>query len=130
MSSYKSPDLQERQSNASAAKKAMLEQFRAASHDPAVAKRRAARRAVNEARSVRVGQREAANREREAELVKQTAHAHELTLQAQREAAEVEARIATEMAQREASLQAEQKVARDVRYAARKAAKKERRRGY
>jgi hypothetical protein len=69
MSSYKSPDLQERQSNASAAKKVMLEQFRAASHDPAVAKRRAARKAVNEARSVRVGQREAANREREAELV-------------------------------------------------------------
>ena len=60
MSSYKEPDLQGRQSNAAAAKKAMLERFRAASHDPGVARRRAAREVVNEARSVRVSQREAA----------------------------------------------------------------------
>ena len=34
MSSYKGPDLQQRQSNAAAAKKAMLEKFRAASETP------------------------------------------------------------------------------------------------
>jgi hypothetical protein len=130
MSSYKGPDLQQRQSNAAAAKKAMLEKFRAASEDPAVAKRHATRVAVNKARLVRIAEREAAKRVREAELAEQAARAAENVLQAQREAKRVEALIAAEKAEREASLEAEQKAARDARYAARKAAKKERRRGY
>jgi hypothetical protein len=69
MSSYKDPDLQQRQRDAAAAKKATLEKFRAASDDPAVAMRHATRMAMNEARSVRIAEREAAKRAREAELI-------------------------------------------------------------
>ena len=39
MSSYKDHDFQQRQTNASTAKKAMLEKFRTASEDPSVAER-------------------------------------------------------------------------------------------
>ena len=123
MSGYKDFDLQQRLSDAAAAKKATLEKFRAAFEDPAVATRRAARVAVNEARLLRIAKREAAKRAREAELA-------ELALRAQREAEKIEALLAAQNAEREASLKAEQKAARDARYAARKAAKKERRRGY
>jgi hypothetical protein len=130
MSSYKGLDPEQRQSNAAAVKKAMLERFRAASEDPAVAKRQAARAAMNEARLVRVAEREAAKRVHKAELAEQAARAADLVLQAEREAEIVEARVAAEKAEHAASLEAEQKAARDVRYAARKAAKKERRRGY
>ena len=130
MSSYKDPDLQQRQNDAAAAKKAALEKFRAASEDPAVATRHATRVAVNEARLVRIGEREAAKRAREAELAEQATRAAEFAAQAQREAEKAGALIAAEEAEREASVKAEQKVARDARYAARKAAKKERRRGY
>ena len=49
MSSFKGPDLQQRQTNAAEAKKAMLEKFRAASEDPAVAKRQETRAATNQA---------------------------------------------------------------------------------
>ena len=100
-----------------------MEKFRAASEDPAVATRRAARVAANEARLLRIAEREVAKRAREAELA-------ELALQTQREAEKIEALLAAQKAEREASLKAEQKAARDARYAARKAAKKERRRGY
>ena len=130
MSSYKDPDLQQRQSDVAAAKKATLEKFRAASDDPAVATRHATRVAVNEARLVRIGEREAAKRAREAELAEQATRAAEFAAQALREAEKAAALVAAEEAEREASLKAEQKVARDARYAARKAAKKERRRGY
>jgi hypothetical protein len=131
MSSYKDPDLQRRQSDAAAAKKATLEKFRAASVDPAVAAmRHATRVAVNEARLVRIAEREAAKRAREAELAEQATRAAKLALQAQREAEEVEALVAAEKAERETLLAAEQKATRDARYAARKAAKKVRRRGY
>ena len=123
MSGYKDFDLQQRLSDAASAKKATLEKFRAASEDPADATRRAARVAANEARLLRIAEREAAKRAREAELA-------ELALQAQREAEKIEALLAAQKAEREASLKAEQKAARDARYAARKAAKKERRRGY
>ena len=57
MSSFRDPDHQERLTNASAAKKAMLEKFRAASDDPAIAERQAARAAVNTARLARVAAR-------------------------------------------------------------------------
>jgi hypothetical protein len=130
MNSYKGLDPQQRQSNAAAAKKAMLEKFRAAAEHPAVAKRDAARVAVNEARLFRSAEREAAKKARQVELDEQAAHAAELALQAEREAVRVEADTAAEKAEREASLEAEQKAARDARYAARKAAKKVRRRGY
>src|SRR5580704_3953260 len=116
MSSYKDPDLQRRQSDAAAAKKAALEKFRAASDDPDVATRHAARVAVNEARLVRIAEREAAKRVREAELAEQAIRAAELASQAQREAEKVEALVVAEKAEREALLAVEQKAARDVRY--------------
>ena len=130
MSSYKDPDLQQRQRDAAAAKKATLEKFRAASDDPAVAIRHANRVAMNEARSVRIAEREAAKRAREAELAEQAARGAELALQAHRERLDFLCFALAEKAEREALVAAEQKVARDARYAARKAAKKERRRGY
>jgi len=82
MSSYKEPDLEERQSTTAKAKKAMLENFRAAAEDPAVAKRQAARVAVNEARLARIAEREAAKRVQMAELAEQTARTAGLLLQA------------------------------------------------
>jgi hypothetical protein len=84
---------------------------------------------VNEARLVRIAEREAATQVRNAEMAEQAAHAAELLSQAQREAKKVEALSAAEKVEREAALEAEQKATRDARYAARKAAKKERRRG-
>ena len=129
MSSYKGPDPQQRQSNAAAAK-AMLEKFRAASEDPAVASRQATRVAVNEARLARIVERDAAKKVREAELAEQAIRDAELASEAQREADKAEALATAEKAQRAVSLEAEQKAARDTRYAARKAAKKVRRRGY
>ena len=131
MSRYKDPDLQQRQDNAVAAKKATLEKFRAASGDHALAKRQAATRvAVNEARTIRVVEREGAKKLRKAELDEQATRAAELFAENQREAEKVEARMAAEKAERQALLEVEQKAARDVRYKARKAAKKVRRRGY
>jgi Family of unknown function (DUF6481) len=127
--SFQDPDHQHRQS-AAAAKQAMLQKFRAASEDPEVARRHAARAAMNEARLVRIAEREAAKRTREAELAEQATRAAELAAQTQREAEEAEALLAAQSAERAILLEAEQKAARDARYAARKAAKKERRRGY
>jgi hypothetical protein len=131
LSRYKVPDLQQRQDNATAAKKAALTKFRAASEDHAVAQRHTATRvAVNEARSVRIAEREGIQKLRRAELAEKAARTAELVARTKREAEEAEARIATEKVEREASLEIEQKAARDARYKARKAAKKVRRRGY
>lgn len=130
MSSYKDPDFQQRQSNAAVAKKENLEKHRAASQDPAVADRRAARVAVHQARLLRMAERKTAKALREVELAEQAARATELVLQAQREAEQVEALVAAEKAESQALLEGQQKAARDARYAARKAAKKIRRRGY
>lgn len=130
MSGYKFDDLQERQKNAAAAKKAMLERFRAASQAPDLEAQREKRAAIHEARVARTAEREAAKKVREAELAAQAARAAELAAQAEREAEEVKARAAAELIEREAVLELEQKAARDARYAARKADKKVRRRGY
>jgi Family of unknown function (DUF6481) len=130
MSTYKEPDLEQRQNAAKTAKTAMLHKFRVASEDPAVAERQAERLRVNEARLARLAQREAAKRLQEAQLAEQAARNAELALQAQQEAAKVEALMLAEKAANEAMLEAERKAARDARYAARKAAKKIRRRGY
>jgi hypothetical protein len=128
--SYKTPALNERLDEAASAKKAALERFRAASQDPGLAERRAARAAINEARLVRTAEREAAALARAAEIAEQKRLAAAAALQAQREAEEAAARRAAEEVELDAALKAEQKAARDARYAARKAAKKVRRRGY
>ena len=130
MSSFRSPDLLERRSNAATIKKVMLEKFRAARQDPAFETQRLKRIAVNEARAFRTAEREATKKVREAELAAQATLAAELAAQARLEAEKAEALAKAHAAARDASLAAEKKAARDARYAARKAAKKIRRRGY
>jgi hypothetical protein len=121
--SFQDPDHQQRRSTAAAAKQAMLQKFRASSEDPEVARRHAARVAMNEARLVRIAEHETAKRAHETELAEQAARAAELAAQVQREAEEAEALLAAQSAERAILLKAEQKAARDARYAARKAAK-------
>lgn len=127
MSRFRDPDLKDRQSSSTAAKKAMLEKFQAAAKDPVIAARRSALEAEC---LIRRAEREAAKKERDAERAEQVARDAETAAKAKREAEEAAALAATELTEREAALKAEQKAARDIRYAARKAAKKERRRGY
>jgi hypothetical protein len=130
MGSYKTPDVKSRQSDAAAARKAMLEKFRAASGDPAIASRQAERASVSEARVVRVAARDEAKKVAAAEKAAEAARAAERVAQAKRDAEKAEALLAAEKVERAAALEAEQKAARDARYAARKSAKKVRRRGY
>jgi hypothetical protein len=124
--------LEERLSRAADAKKAMLTRFRAVPgpDDPAVAERRIEREAILKAREIRTAEREAAKKTREAEMAAQAAREAELAAQAEREAAEKAAKAAADQVEFDALLAAEQKAARDARYAARKAAKKQRRKGY
>ena len=124
MTSYQSPDLRQRLNSAAVAKKAMLEKHRAAAQDPELAKRHAARTAMNEARLVRVAERKAANKAREAERNEQAARAAEFASQAAQEAEKIEAVRVAEQAERDALIEVEKKAARDARYAARKAAKR------
>ena len=119
---FKFPDLKERQEAAAAAKNAMLAKFRAAAQDPNLAAQAEKRVAINEAREKRIAEREAAKKVREAELAKEAARQAELAAQAEREAEQLKAMLAAEEADRAAALEAEQKAARDERYAARKAA--------
>jgi hypothetical protein len=129
--SFRVPDVLERRNNAAAVKKAMLEKFRAVTQDPVLAEQQRLKRiAINEARDGRVAERDAARKVREAELAAQAAREAELAAQAAREAEAAEALAKAEAAERALALAAEQKAERDARYAARKAAKKVRRRGY
>ena len=129
--SFRVPDVLERRNNAAAVKKAMLDKFRAVTQDPVlVEQQRLKRSAINEARDARMAEREAARKVREAELAAQAAREAEIAAQAQREREAAEALVKAEEAERALALAAEQKAARDARYAARKAAKKLRRRGY
>jgi hypothetical protein len=127
---FKHPKLEDRRLAAAAAKKAMLEKFRAALQVPAREEQRAKRSAIHDARLVRRTDREAARKATEAKLAAQAAHESELANQAAREAEEAKTRVAAEEAERAAALKAQQKAERDARYAARKAAKQVRRRGY
>jgi hypothetical protein len=127
---FKEPKLEDRRSAAEAAKKAMLEKFRAALQDPVREDQRAKRLANHNARLARTAEREAAKKATEAKLAAQAAYEAELANQVAREAEEAKTRAAAEEVERAAALQAEQKAARDARFAARKAAKKVRRRGY
>jgi hypothetical protein len=130
MSSFRSPDLLERQKNAATVKKVMLEKFRTTLQDPAVEQQRIKRVAVNEARVARAVERKVAKEARDAELAAHAALAAELALQTRRTAEKAEALAKAEAVEREEVLAKAQKAERDARYAARKAAKKIRRRGY
>jgi hypothetical protein len=57
MSNY-DPDLQKRKDTAAAAKRTLLQKFKAAAEDPKIAQRQAGRMAINEARVVRRAERE------------------------------------------------------------------------
>lgn len=102
----------DRISAAAAAKKALLERFRArpSPDDPAEIERQAALKAIADAREARAAERRAA---KEAELQRLAAEA------AARKAAEIAA--AQEAKRQAALLEAERKAARDAKYAARKA---------
>ena len=131
MSGFRTPDVLERRNNADAVKKAMLEKFRAVTQDTTRAEQiRAQRQAIAEAREARVAEREAARKVREAELAAEAARQAEIEAQAQREREAAAALLAAQEAEEALRLASEQKAARDARYAARKAAKKMRRRGY
>jgi Family of unknown function (DUF6481) len=123
MPRFKDHDVSKRLATAKSAKQEMMTRFRArpAEDDPGVIERKAARLATSQAREARIAEREAADRakaEREAiEEKAREAEAARLALeQAEREAVERRAE-----ADREVALLAEQKIARDARYAARKA---------
>ena len=108
---FKEPSFLDRQAAARNAKKDIVEKFKAkpGPDDPAVLKRAAERQAQAAARAESQRQRDLAKAEqkaREAELAAQ-AEIEALRVQAEKEAAE-------------AGLKAEQKAARDARYAARK----------
>jgi Family of unknown function (DUF6481) len=122
MSRLKQNTLNDRLSDATAAKQAMVAKFlrRPGLDDPAVAERRAARAAVSAARDARLAEREA-QRAAEKERIASEREARAMAEEAQR-AIEAE-RVAAEKAATEAELEVQRKAARDARYAARKARK-------
>jgi hypothetical protein len=101
MVGYRELDPKQRQSNAAAAKKALLEKFRAATQGFGADERARARKALKDKRLARAAEREISK-----------------------------AKLKAEQAESEAALLREQKAQRDARYADRKATKKIRRRGY
>jgi hypothetical protein len=130
MSIFNANSFADRQTAAAKARKAQAEKFLARSKydpsDPAIAEREAKRRAILEAREERAAERqkqkEAAEAARLAKLEEERlAREEQLRLEAiAREIAEQERR------EREAALEAERKLERDARYAARKARKNQR----
>src|SRR3954470_4937320 len=129
---FRTPDLQDRQNTAAAAKKQLLERFRAASQDPNLADKLAERAKIHEAREARVAEREAEKKVRDAELAAQAVRDADAAAAAKLKAERLAIIAAEEEADRqritEDGLKAEQKAKRDERYAARKASKKKRKR--
>ena len=128
MGNYKNPSFEDRRSDAAKAKEATLAKFRQSPGplDPLTIQKDRERAAITAARAARAAERELARRAQEAETIVQAG----ISAETERLLAEQAAREAAEQVQRDAALKAEQKATRDVRYAARKTAKKERRRGY
>jgi hypothetical protein len=98
MSSFLSPDREKRQSAAAAAKKAMLERFRAASEDPRIAEKQAERATIVAAREKRMAERETAKRAREAELAVEAARLAEAERLARVEDEKLQALVVAEQA--------------------------------
>jgi hypothetical protein len=119
MAGFKNPEFSDRISAAANAKKSLLEKFQARpkADDPEVAAKLAARQASRAARDQRLAARKA---EREAAEAARRA-AEQAAAEAERIRLEAEAKAEAE---RERLMLAEQKSARDARYAARKARKK------
>ncbi len=129
MSSFKIPDLAQRNASAAEAKKGLLEKFRQASGDPGIAERLAARAEIARARAVREEKRAAERLVLQAQKAEEARQAAERAAEMQREVEASHAQDLALKAEKDLALLAEQKAARDERYAARKAAKKERRKG-
>jgi Family of unknown function (DUF6481) len=108
------PEFVERQIAAANARKAMLEKFRARAADPAAV-------AQQQTRAAEAADRDAARKIRETEKAAKKTRDAEAAAAAKREATAAAERALTEKAERERALKAEQKSARDARYAARKA---------
>ena len=119
MSGYKEGKFSDRAATAAAAKKALIEKFKAkpAPDDPAVLARQAERKAIAEARDIRAAERKVA---KEAEAARKLAEDQERLAELARQAEAEAARIA-EAARRDEEIKAQRKAERDARYAARKA---------
>lgn len=118
MGSFKDPTFADRIDAAAKAKQALLERFKTQPlNDPERLARQAERMRI-------ANERAAVKRARDAEKAAQKAREAELAAQAAREAAEAAARERAEKQAQEAELLAQQKAARDARYAARKKRKK------
>ncbi len=122
MPAFRLPNAADRLTAAANARKAMLEKFQArpAPDDPQVAERQQAMKAVAEAREKRFAERKAA---REAEAARVAAEQAALKARQAAEAEERETMVARKAAEAKAralALAAEQKAARDARYARRK----------
>lgn len=129
MSFLKSNDFADRQRNAQAARSLIAEKFKVASQIPTSPEKIAARAELVRAREARIAERDAGKKVIAAERA-EIARKAEAEAAQRRIADEVAALAAqTEEEERGLALLAEQKAARDARYAARKAAKKERRKG-
>lgn len=125
MSGFRDKGFRDRLSTAENARKAMLERVRAkpGADDPAVVERKAARQAISTAREARLAERETAKIAEQArkaadDEARQVAEHEQRVVQ---EANDATAKV--EAAERQIALEAEQKAARDARYAARKARK-------
>lgn len=129
MSSFKNPGVLDRRQASEAAKREQLANFKAGSADPSRVARQERHTAVAADRSARHAARDADAEGRKQELAAEVAKAAEIAAEAERvlDAQRVEAEAAA--AQHQAETLAEQKAVRDARYAARKAAKKQRRKG-
>ncbi len=119
MSGFREPNLSERQAASAKARKAALDKFRAQARpgDPAFVQQQADRMS-------RAADRTAAKNARAAEKADKKAREAAALDQAARDAAQTAANDAAEKKARAATLEADQKAARDKRYAARKARQK------
>ena len=119
MSGFKGNKFVDRAEAAAAAKKAMLEKFRAkpAADDPEVLARAAERKAIAEARDIRAAERKVAKEAADVErIAAEAARQAELAaLAAAEELRKIEA------AKRDEEIKAQRKAERDAKYAARKA---------
>lgn len=122
MRGFKEKGFEDRLEAAAKAKQAQLERARAKSpqNDPEFAKRQAERKKLAEEREARIAQR-AAEKAEEARLAAERKAAEAAAkAEAERLAEEERLRLRREEADRLVALAAEQKAARDARYAARK----------
>ena len=116
MSQFKKNPLADRLRDVANARQEAVDRFRSrpAADDPEVVAKQAARQAVSQAREARIAERDALRRVSEAERAREA-------VAEQARAADEMARQASETIARDAADNAERKIVRDARYAARKA---------